>query len=108
MKRCFIVLLLVAYAVCTMQDLLNAMTPSQVSPGCIRFSPYVNGLTPAGGAEPTSSLIGTLLDTLLAQTIFRCIMIDNFSGVYTTVIQLAVQKGFKIFGIIYINPGNLF
>jgi exo-beta-1,3-glucanase (GH17 family) len=98
-----IILLLCAFAQADMQALLTAMTPTTTSTGCTRFSPYVNGLSPNGGPTPNATLINELLDILVAKTQFRCIMIDDMSGVFTTVIQGAHDRGIKVFGVTYIS-----
>jgi len=41
---------------------------------CAAFSPYVGNLNPDYGAHPSKELIDELLDKLVKQTPFRCIM----------------------------------
>jgi exo-beta-1,3-glucanase (GH17 family) len=100
---CFFVLLFAIQASADLKTFINVLTPNTTSPGCIRFSPYVNGLSPNGGPKPTAVLIGQLLDILVAKTRFRCIMLDDMSGVYTTVIEAAHTRNIKVFGITYIS-----
>ena len=41
---------------------------------CVAFSPYVGNITPDYGAHPPRELIDALLDKLVKETRFRCIM----------------------------------
>jgi exo-beta-1,3-glucanase (GH17 family) len=99
----FLLLGLVALACADLQTFMSAMTPSATHPGCVRFSPYVNGLSPNGATAPDAVLIGKLLDVLVQKTKFRCIMIGDMSGIYSKVVEAASTRGIKVFGVIYIS-----
>jgi hypothetical protein len=85
------------------KTMLAAMTPTSTNPGCIKFAPYVNNLSPNSGPLPDATLINTLMDTLMNQTLFRCIIIDDLSGIYTTIVQAANTRGIKVFGTVFIS-----
>ncbi len=70
---------------------------------CIAFSPYVAGYDPELGPHPPQALIDTLLDNLIRQTRFRCIMIYGLLNGVDYIIQAAEQRGLKVIMIAWLD-----
>jgi exo-beta-1,3-glucanase (GH17 family) len=76
---------------------------------CIAFSPYVAGYNPNTGPHPPPALIDTLLDTLITQTGFRCIMIYGLLNGLDYIVDAAATRGVKVIAIAWLdldNPNN--
>jgi len=102
------ILSIIALASCSLQDLINAMTPSGSSPGCISFSPYVDPYTPNYGPAPPVSLIRTLMTNLVQQSGFRCIHIYNLGATtYGNILMVARELNVKVLANIYFDAQSL-
>lgn len=78
-------------------------TPSTNALQCAGFSPYVGTLTPDYGAVPSKALIGLLLDKLIAETPFRCIMTYGVLNGLDTVFAAAEKRHIKVIAILWLD-----
>lgn len=70
---------------------------------CIAFSPYVGDLDPDYGPHPTPKLINKLLDKLVKQTSFRCIMTYGVLNGLDYTFEAAKQREIKVIAIIWLD-----
>ena len=70
---------------------------------CAAFSPYVGGLNPEYGAQPSEELIDTLLDRLVQQTPFRCIMTYGVMNGLEHIFAAAEARQLKVISIIWLD-----
>ncbi len=70
---------------------------------CVAFSPYVNQLTPNYGEKPDAEIINTLLDTLVKETPFRCIMSYGVLNGLEAIFPAAKKRGIKVIAILWID-----
>ncbi|MDT4329310.1 exo-beta-1,3-glucanase [Methylomonas sp. MED-D] len=70
---------------------------------CAAFSPYVGQLNPDWGAHPSPELIDNLLDRLIAQTPFRCIMTYGVTNGLEHTFAAARARGLKVIAIIWLD-----
>jgi len=70
---------------------------------CVAFSPYVGKLTPDYGAPPSKELIDTLLDKLIEQTGFRCIMTYGVINGLDYVFSAAKARNLKVIAVIWLD-----
>jgi exo-beta-1,3-glucanase (GH17 family) len=70
---------------------------------CVAFSPYVNQLSPYKGDVPNAELIGKLLDTLIKQTPFRCIMTYGVLHGLEAIFPAAKQRDLKVISILWLD-----
>ncbi len=70
---------------------------------CVAFSPYVGKLTPDYGAHPSKALIDTLLDKLVKDTEFRCIMTYGVINGLDYTFAAAKARDIKVIAIIWID-----
>ena len=70
---------------------------------CVAFSPYVGSLTPDYGAHPPRELIDTLLDQLLKETPFRCIMTYGVLNGLDYTFAAAEARKIKVIAIIWLD-----
>lgn len=70
---------------------------------CLDFGPYVANLNPNTGPHPTPALIDKLLDTLIAQTKFRCIMTYGVLNGLDYTFAAAQARGIKVIAIVWVN-----
>ncbi|UOA07092.1 exo-beta-1,3-glucanase [Methylobacter sp. S3L5C] len=73
---------------------------------CVAFSPYVNQLSPHQGNAPSAELIGILLDTLIKQTPFRCIMTYGVLDGLEAIFPAAKQRDFKVIAILWLDENK--
>lgn len=82
----------------------NSYAKTQSEPlQCVAFSPYVNQLTPNYGEKPSPELIETLLDSLIKQTPFRCIMTYGVLNGLEAIFSAAKKRGIKVIAILWID-----
>jgi len=70
---------------------------------CVAFSPYVGMLSPDYGAQPSKELIDTLLDKLIKDTPFRCLMTYGVINGLETIFPAAEARHIKVIAIIWID-----
>lgn len=70
---------------------------------CIAFSPYVGNHSPNTGPHPSRKLIRTLLDKLMQQTSFRCIMTYGVLNGLDYIFNAAHVRGLKVIAIIWLD-----
>jgi exo-beta-1,3-glucanase (GH17 family) len=70
---------------------------------CVAFGPYVAGYDPNTGPHPPASVIGKLLDRLVAQTDFRCIMTYGVLNGLGRTFPAAKRRGIKVIAIIWLD-----
>ena len=92
----------------TMSRYLLAAEPPTTPPQaqamqCAAFSPYVDGLNPEYGAHPSAELIDGLLDRLIAETPFRCIMTYGVINGLEQVFAGAESRKLKVIAIIWLD-----
>ncbi len=83
----------------------NSHVPSSLEKPmhCLAFSPYVDNLSPDYGAQPSKQLLGKLLDHVLKQTPFRCIMTYGVLGGLEDIFYEAQQRNIKVIAILWID-----
>jgi exo-beta-1,3-glucanase (GH17 family) len=81
-------------------NLFYYLTPNAHSPGCVGFSAYVYPYNGNTGSAPPISVQKTLLQTLVAQTNYRCIMAYNFNAEVAAVAQ---GLGIKVLGVVWLD-----
>jgi exo-beta-1,3-glucanase (GH17 family) len=70
---------------------------------CAAFSPYVGNLNPDYGAYPSKELINELLDKLVKQTPFRCIMTYGVLNGLDAIFSAAKARHIKVIAIIWLD-----
>lgn len=70
---------------------------------CVAFSPYVDQLNPDYGAHPSRETINLLLDKLIAETPFRCIMTYGVLNGLEYVFAAAEARRIKVIAILWID-----
>ena len=70
---------------------------------CVAFSPYVGKLTPDYGIPPSKALIDSLLDKLIKDTPFRCIMTYGVINGLEAVFTAAQERQLKVIAIVWID-----
>ncbi len=70
---------------------------------CAAFSPYVGKLSPDYGAQPSKELINQLLDTLVKETPFRCIMTYGVMNGLEHTFAAAEARHLKVIAIIWLD-----
>jgi exo-beta-1,3-glucanase (GH17 family) len=70
---------------------------------CAAFSPYVGELSPDYGAHPSRELINELLDKLVEETPFRCIMTYGVMNGLEYVFAAAEARNIKVIAIIWLD-----
>lgn len=72
---------------------------------CAAFSPYVGKLNPDYGAHPSPELINGLLDTLIKETPFRCIMTYGVLNGLDAIFSAAEARHIKVIAILWLDNG---
>ncbi|MCJ7510824.1 MAG: exo-beta-1,3-glucanase [Dehalococcoidia bacterium] len=70
---------------------------------CVAFGPYVGDLDPDFGPHPTHDQIDALLDALIGQTPFRCIMTYGVLNGLDYTFQAAQERGIKVIAIVWLS-----
>jgi exo-beta-1,3-glucanase (GH17 family) len=70
---------------------------------CAAFSPYVGQLSPDYGAQPSKELIDQLLDKLIKETRFRCIMTYGTMNGLEYTFAAAEARHIKVIAIIWLD-----
>ncbi len=70
---------------------------------CTAFSPYVDRLNPEFGPQPSKELINTLLDKLIAETPYRCIMTYGVINGLEHIFPAAGARKLKVIAIIWLD-----
>jgi exo-beta-1,3-glucanase (GH17 family) len=70
---------------------------------CVAFSPYVGNLNPDYGVHPSRELIDTLLDHLLKETPFRCIMTYGVMNGLEYTFAAAEARKLKVIAIVWLD-----
>ncbi len=70
---------------------------------CVAFSPYVGKLTPDYGAQPPKELIDKLLDKIVKETRFRCIMTYGVMNGLEYTFAAAEARKLKVIAIIWLD-----
>lgn len=70
---------------------------------CVAFSPYLAGLTPDYGMSPSAALIDTLLDRLVNETPFRCLMTYGVTNGLDYVFKAAEARHIRVIAILWID-----
>ncbi len=73
---------------------------------CVAFSPYVGALTPHYGPPPSKELINTLLDQIVAQTPFRCIMTYGVISGLDYLFTAAKARQLQVIAIIWLDKDS--
>ena len=80
---------------------INSPQPDALQ--CAAFSPYVGQLNPDYGAHPSKELINELLDKLVKQTPFRCIMTYGVLNGLDAIFAAAQTRRIKVIAIIWLD-----
>lgn len=70
---------------------------------CVAFSPYVGKLNPDYGAHPSAGLINELLDKIVAETPFRCIMTYGVLNGLDATFAAAKARKLKVIAILWLD-----
>ncbi|MFA5984506.1 MAG: exo-beta-1,3-glucanase [Methylococcaceae bacterium] len=70
---------------------------------CLAFSPYVGDLNPDFGSYPPRELINTLLDNIVRNTPFRCIMTYGVLNGLEYTFAAAEERHLKVIAIIWLD-----
>ena len=70
---------------------------------CAAFSPYVGELNPNYGTQPSKEFINELLDELIKDTPFRCIMTYGVLNGLDNIFNAAKVRGIKVIAIIWLD-----
>lgn len=70
---------------------------------CIAFSPYVGALSPDYGNYPSRELINQLLDQIVKETPFRCIMTYGVTNGLEYTFAAAEERNLKVIAIIWLD-----
>jgi exo-beta-1,3-glucanase (GH17 family) len=70
---------------------------------CAAFSTYVGALTPNYGAHPSKELINNLLDKLIKNTPFRCIMSYGVLNGLDAIFSAAEARHIKVIAILWLD-----
>ncbi len=84
------------------QEPENLSIPAMPSP-CIAFNPYVGNLDPNTGPHPSHALINTLLDKIVKETSYRCIMTYGVLNGLDYTFTAAKSRGIKVIAIIWLD-----
>ena len=85
------------------QPILSVQNKSSKAMQCVAFSPYVGDINPNWGPQPSKELIGTLLDKLLKETRFRCIMTYGVLNGLDQTFAAAEARKIKVIAIIWLD-----
>ncbi|WP_262966331.1 glycoside hydrolase family 17 protein [Methylobacter psychrophilus] len=77
--------------------------PQQEVLQCAAFSPYVGKFNPNYGEHPSKELINELLDKLIKQTPFRCIMTYGVLNGLDTIFTAAKARDIKVIAILWLD-----
>ena len=80
--------------------------PQQNALQCAAFSPYVGKLNPNYGAHPSKELINELLDKLVKQTPFRCIMTYGVLNGLDTIFSAAETRHIQVIAILWLDDDS--
>lgn len=95
-------ILLWAYGVpVAAQKQLTTSSPNALQ--CAAFSPYTGTLTPHYGAAPSKKLITTLIDRLIQQTPYRCIMTYGVLNGLDAIFSIAEARKIKVIAVIWLD-----
>jgi exo-beta-1,3-glucanase (GH17 family) len=70
---------------------------------CVAFSPYVGNINPNYGPQPSKELIDTLLDRIIKETRFRCIMTYGVLNGLDHTFASAETRNLKVIAIIWLD-----
>jgi exo-beta-1,3-glucanase (GH17 family) len=70
---------------------------------CMAFSPYVGGINPHNGPSPSPQLIDALLDKIVKDTPFRCIMTYGVLNGLEYTFMAAKARNIKVIAILWID-----
>ena len=70
---------------------------------CVAFSPYVGDINPDYGPQPSHALIDTLLDKLVKETRFRCLMTYGVLNGLDYTFAAAEARKLKVIAIIWLD-----
>ena len=98
----FIFLILIGFGHDSFAQKNHKATPQETLQ-CAAFSTYVGKLNPNYGEHPSKELINKLLDKLVKQTPFRCIMTYGVLNGLDTVFSAAEAKHLKVISIIWLD-----
>lgn len=102
----FACLLSLSFQSLSATDMTNpprANPDSQPALQCVAFSPYVGQLTPRYGPQPSPELIDNLLDQIVAQTPFRCIMTYGVMDGLQHTFAAARDRQLKVIAIVWLD-----
>jgi exo-beta-1,3-glucanase (GH17 family) len=74
---------------------------------CVAFSPYVGDINPNWGPQPTPKLIDTLLDKLVKETHFRCIMTYGVLNGLDYMFEAAKARHLKVIAILWLDKDSV-
>lgn len=103
-KQLFLLALLIAALIIVANEAFANQVETAAEPlHCLDFGPYVGNLNPDTGPHPTPALIDNLLDTIIAQTSFRCIMTYGVLNGLDYTFAAAQARGIKVIAIVWVN-----
>lgn len=102
MRRLSSIVLLSGCLLCLLNS-IGFAKPLSPALQCVAFSPYVGKLTPDYGTPPSKALIDSLLDKLIKETPFRCIMTYGVINGLEAVFTAAQERQLKVIAIVWID-----
>lgn len=85
---------------------VNIKNGDQAALRCVAFSPYVGKLNPDYGAHPSTELINELLDKLVKETSFRCIMTYGVLNGLDAAFAAAEARNLKVIAILWLDKDS--
>ncbi len=106
MKYCLLLVFAIVFMTgqtVSAREALKTKTSKNQALQCVAFSPYVGKITPDYGAPPYKELINTLLDKLVKDTPFRCIMTYGVINGLEAIFPAAEARHLKVIAIIWLD-----
>lgn len=88
------------------RDPVNFQNQNDSGMQCVAFSPYVGTLNPDYGAHPSKELINELLDKIIKETPFRCIMTYGVLNGLDAVFPAAEARKLKVIAILWLDKDS--
>lgn len=87
----------------TFLDKIKMQNGNQDTLQCVAFSPYVDNFNPDWGPNPSRELINQLLDRIIEETPFRCIMTYGVLNGLEYTFAAAEARQLKVIAILWID-----
>lgn len=85
----------------------EARNGTETAMQCVAFSPYVGTLNPDYGPHPSKELIDKLLDKIVEETPFRCIMTYGVLNGLDVIFPAAEARKLKVIAILWLDKDSV-